>query len=112
MSEQQLSFDDYVRPAGELETRKAALLNRLRGHGWVTSRQLKEEGFSDRDLREIVENDFDFDIFSHPGSPGYKYFGEVTLEEFNKCHSLKSQADKMTHRYTGYYCRFHRGRVS
>jgi len=48
---------------------------------WHRSRELAVHGFNERELRSMVE-DSDGQIFSFPGSPGYKLFDFVTEEEF------------------------------
>jgi hypothetical protein len=84
------------------------LLNILRDGRWHTARELKVHGFSDRELRELVEN-ADGQVFSFPGSPGYKLFEAVTEYEFSQCASLKHQAERMLARYSRYQRRHHRG---
>jgi len=83
------------------------LVNVLRGKGWQTRRQLEALGFDERELREIVEHDSTGEIFSYPGSPGYKLYDEVTMEEFDRCVALKNQGDKMRHRWITYQRRRH-----
>lgn len=83
------------------------LVNVLRGNGWKTSRQLEALGFEERELREIAQHDDKGEIFSYPGSPGYKLFDEVTMEEFDRCVALKNQGDKMRHRWITYQRRRH-----
>jgi hypothetical protein len=83
------------------------LLSILRDGRWHTARELKVYGFSDRELRELVEN-ADGQVFSFPGSPGYKLFDSVTEEEFGQCASLKHQAEAMLRRYSRYQRRHHR----
>jgi hypothetical protein len=80
----------------------------LRDARWHTAKELKVYGFSDRELRGLVE-DSDGLIFSFPGSPGYKLFDFVTEEEFSQCASLKHQAEAMLRRYSRYLARHHRG---
>jgi len=87
----------------------AYLLSVLRDARWHTAKELKTYGFADRELRELVENS-DGQIFSFPGSPGYKLFDFVTEEEFQQCASLKHQAERMLARYSRYHARHHRGR--
>lgn len=76
---------------------------------WHKRRELEVHGFTDRELRELVENS-DGRIFSFPGSPGYKLFDFVTEEEFSQCASLKHQAERMLARYARYHARHHRGK--
>src|ERR1043165_7599440 len=86
------------------------LLLRILGDAqWHTARELKVHGFTDRELRELVENS-DGQIFSFPGSPGYKLFDFVTEDEFQQCSSLKHQAERMLARYSRYQARHHRGK--
>ncbi len=77
---------------------------------WFTSSELKAQGWTDRELRIIAEEDVFADIFSHPGSPGYKAFEHVTEEEFTRCQALRNQGKKMIRRYLRYYNRRHKGR--
>jgi hypothetical protein len=85
------------------------LLHVLSDGLWHTARELKVHGFTDRELRELVESS-DGQIFSFPGSPGYKLFDFITEEEFGQCASLKHQAERMLARYSRYHARHHRGR--
>lgn len=90
-----------------LESRTSDLMAALSGRGWMTARDLHAVGFTDRELRDIAEHDKDGLIFSYPGSPGYKIFDEVTVEEFTRCIALKNQGDKMVNRWVIYQRRFH-----
>jgi len=83
------------------------LIRILGDGGWHTARELKVHGFTDRELRELVENS-EGQIFSFPGSPGYKLFDFVTEEEFSQCASLKNQAEAMLRRYSRYQRRHHK----
>jgi hypothetical protein len=84
------------------------LLSILRHGRWRTAKELKVHGFTDRELRELVENS-DGLIFSFPGSPGYKLFDFVTEDEFGQAAALKHQAESMLRRYARYQRRHHRG---
>jgi hypothetical protein len=77
---------------------------------WMTKAQLEEQGFTDRELRELAETDVTGEIFSYPGSPGYKAYAFVTEEEFKHCHSLRSQGVKMIKRFLRYWNRRHKGK--
>ena len=85
------------------------LASALNDGRWHTARELAAHGFSDRELRNLVE-DSDGRVFSFPGSPGYKLFDFVTEEEFAQCASLKHQAERMLARYSRYQARHHRGK--
>jgi hypothetical protein len=85
------------------------LISILNDTRWHTARELKVYGFNDRELRALVEIS-DGQIFSFPGSPGYKLFDFVTEEEFVQCASLKHQAERMLARYSRYHARHHRGK--
>lgn len=91
------------------QNRLSLLVGVLRDGLWHTARELKVHGFSDRELRLLVE-DSDGQIFSFPGSPGYKLFDFVTEEEFGQCSSLKHQAERMLARYSRYHTRHHKGK--
>ena len=96
-------------PSGpDLAARTADLVDALRGRGWLTAKELQGAGFTDRELREIVQHDESGQIFSFPGSPGYKLFDDVTEKEFGRCIALKNQGEKMVHRWTIYHRRHHR----
>lgn len=85
------------------------LLAVLRTHGgWITRRELEACGFKDRELREISEADENADIFSYPGSPGYKLFSLVEDGEFDACAALKTQGEKMTEKWLRFQRRWHR----
>jgi len=106
----QLEIDFNVKEQAKramLESRTTDLLTALAGRGWVTARELHAAGFTDRELRDIAEHDKDGQIFSYPGSPGYKIFDEVTMQEFTRCIALKNQGDKMVNRWVIYQRRFH-----
>jgi len=87
----------------------AALQGVLLDGRWHTARELAVHGFTDRQLRELVEHS-DGRVFAFPGSPGYKLFDFVTEEEFQQCASLKHQAERMLARYSRYQARHHRGK--
>ena len=90
-----------------LDARLDDLVRALRGAGWQTAKQLRELGFSDRELRDLVEHDERGQILSFPGSPGYKLFDEATLEEIERSQALKSQARGMLRRFIRYQRRRH-----
>ncbi len=99
----------FTTPSGpDLAARTADLMAALRGNGWQTARQLEALGFGDRELREIVQNDDSGQIFSFPGSPGYKLFADVTEAEFDRCIALKNQGEKMIGRFMVYQRNHHR----
>ena len=93
--------------AAALESRASDLITALTGRGWTTSKQLHTEGFTDRELRTIVEHDESGSILSFPGSPGYKLFDEATLPEIERSIALKNQARGMLRRFVRYQCRRH-----
>lgn len=96
-------------PTGpDLAARTADLIDALRGQGWRMARDLYADGFTDRELREIVQHDDRGQIFSFPGSPGYKLFDDVTEAEFDRCIALKNQGEKMIRRWSTYHRRHHR----
>jgi len=76
---------------------------------WMTKAQLEAEGFSDRELRELAESDVTGEVFSYPGSPGYKAYAFVSETEFKHCRALYSQGKKMIHRFIRYWRRRHKG---
>jgi len=93
--------------AADLEARASDLIATLRGRGWVTARDLRAEGFTDRELRDIVEHDESGGILSFPGSPGYRLFDEATIPEIERSASLKNQARGMLRRFVRYQRRLH-----
>jgi hypothetical protein len=95
----------YVDETGQ---QLAYLLSILRDAKWHTAKELKVYGFTDRELRELVENS-DGKVFSFPGSPGYKLFDFVTEDEFLQSEALRNQARSMLRRYARYRRRHHRG---
>ena len=104
----ELQFEPVI-PAQEPHSRLAELIHVLQACGtWITARKLKEAGFTERELREIVESDSDGYIFSFPGSPGYKLFTLVTDAEFDHCISLRNQGKKMVRRWVNYQRRWHK----
>lgn len=109
MSEQpELDFAPRAQADPTAHERHAELLALLTSTGtWHTARQLAQAGFTDRELREIVETDLRGEIFSFPGSPGYKAFAHVTHEEFCRCEALRSQARRMLRRHITYTRRWH-----
>jgi hypothetical protein len=105
----QLDLDFADRPASETEDRLRKLIGVLQISGrWETRRELERLGFSERELRELVEQDREGRVFSYPGSPGYKLFDLVTDAEFDRCTSLRSQGEKMVNRFVIYQRRWHR----
>lgn len=117
MSEpEQLSLDLAARQRRALlDSRLAQLISVLRvcgGHEWMTARQLRERGFADRELRELVEHDDAGDVLSFPGSPGYKLFERAELAEIERAGALKNQARRMLRRHLRYVRRRHRGRIA
>lgn len=104
----QLCFQLTTPTGPDLAARTADLTDALRGKGWVKSRDLLEAGFTDRELREIVQHDDNGHIFSFPGSPGYKLFEDVTEAEFDRCIALKNQGEKMISRFVVYHRNHHR----
>jgi len=107
----QKEFEFPSTPSEVLDLRLKELVETLRGRGWMTSAQLKRDGFNERELRELVEfqtKERRAVVFSYPGSPGYKAFHDVTLEEFIACTSLKTQGEKMIDRYMLYMRNYHR----
>jgi hypothetical protein len=76
---------------------------------WMTKAQLEAKGFSDRELRELAETDITGEIFSYPGSPGYKAYAFVSEAEFKRCRALLTQGKKMIHRFIRYWRRRHKG---
>ena len=109
----QLHFQ--LRPSADpahIAIRLATLRATLRGQGWLTARQLADLGYSDRELRQLVEHDATGDILSYPGSPGYKLFTDASVEEIARTQSLRSQGRAMLSRYLRYQRRLHRGRAS
>jgi hypothetical protein len=103
---EQLELRPYEREP-EAGGRLKDLVNALRGRGWVPARQLRKEGFSDRELREIGEGDERAEILSYPGSPGDRLFSEATLQEIGRCVALKSQARGMLRKFIRYQRQLH-----
>ena len=110
MSEQ-LQFDLTKAPKRPfVSNRLEELIAILEGSGrWMKRSELQQLGFTDRELRELAEIDATEEIFSYPGSPGYKAHKFVTEEEFKGCSSLRSQGKKMIHRFIRYWRRRHKG---
>lgn len=98
-------------PAADLAERLGELISLLRGRGWMTRKRLEAEGFRERELRNLVQHDAAGDVLSYPGSPGYKLFGEATMEEIEHAATLRSQAREMLRRYFKYQRRKHKGRA-
>jgi hypothetical protein len=103
---QQLDLEFDARKQ-ELDTRLQDLINALRGNGWQTAAQLRSRGFTDRELRELVEHDERGEVLSFPGSPGYKRFDEATIPEIERAIALKNQARRMLVRHIRYQRRRH-----
>lgn len=107
MSAQQLELTaPAATPLGRMGDLVKILAERA---GWMTRRQLQEHGFTERELRELAENDTTVPptLFSYPGSPGYKLFRLVTHEEFKHCISLRNQGRVMTRRWIRYQRGWH-----
>ena len=83
------------------------LLSVLRDGEWHTARDLKVYGFSDRELRDLVENS-EGRILSFPGSPGYKSFDHATIDEIEQSKALLNQGRAMIRRFLRYKKRYHR----
>ena len=83
------------------------LLSILRDGRWDTAKELKVYGFSDRELRDLVENS-DGQILSFPGSPGYKLFDHVTIDEIEQAKALLNQGRAMIRRFLRYRKPYHR----
>jgi hypothetical protein len=107
----ELVLQPGARDAADLAAAKTDLFEVLRGRGWMTAKQLKELGFNDRLLRQIVEADEDAVFLSYPGSPGYRLFAEATLEEIEHTEALRSQGRAMLRRFVRYQRRRHRKAV-
>ena len=84
------------------------LISILRDARWHTAKELKTYGFDERQLRELVENS-EGQIFSFPGSPGYKSFDYVTEDEFQQAKALLNQGRAMIRRWLRYCRRHHKG---
>ena len=94
--------------AAIISKRRDRLIEILRSAGdWVCAKTLRGHGFTERELRIIVENDTTAEILSYPGSPGYKLSENATAIEFKRCLSLRSQARNMLRRFARYQRRFH-----
>lgn len=109
---EQLQFD-LLRRARQpfISARMEELVTLLEARGgWMTKAQLAQHGFAERELRELAETDATGEVFSYPGSPGYKAYRFVTEEEFTRCHSLRSQGVKMIKRFVRYWNRRHKGK--
>lgn len=91
----------------ELDARLSLLIETLRRNGWMTAAQLRGRGFTDRELRDLVEHDEAGEVLSFPGSPGYKLFDEATLPEIERAIALKNQARRMLRRHIRYQNRRH-----
>lgn len=112
MTAQQLELRDQAPAAPLLLGRMRDLVKVLTDRGgWMTRRQLQDQhGFTERELRELAENDNTIPptLFSYPGSPGYKLFRLVTHEEFKHCISLRNQGRVMTRRWIRYQRGWHK----
>lgn len=91
----------------ELDARLGELIRALRGRGWLTAAQLRDQGFTDRELRDLVEHDEAGQVLSFPGSPGYKLFDESPIPEIERSIALKNQARRMLRRFIRYQRRRH-----
>lgn len=91
----------------ELDSRLGELIRTLAGQGWTTAAQLRGQGFTDRELRELVQHDRTGQVLSFPGSPGYKLFDEATIPEIERAIALKNQARAMLVRHIRYQNRRH-----
>lgn len=83
----------------------AWLIGALRARGdWMTAAELlqaagKAETESNRRWLRALANASEGEIFSGPGSPGYKLTRDMTAEEYNHYrNATKHQADEMTAR--------------
>ncbi len=103
----QIELSLFSSTAADQAARLGELLRTLRGRDWITAKELKVHGFSDRELRDLVEHS-EGQILSFPGSPGYKLFDEATLEEIASSGSLRNQARAMLRRWLRYQRRLHR----
>jgi hypothetical protein len=105
MREPQLELPMFkIRPASE---NVQALIELLRGHDWLTSRQLAAQiGWSDETPREREDNGRKLRAIAAAsngriagGQRGYKLVSEMTGDEFHHFRNwMKSQADTMTAR--------------
>ena len=113
MTAQQLELTEQAPavplPIGRMGDLVKVLVANGGARGWMTRRQLQEHGFTERELRELAENDNTIPptLFSYPGSPGYKLFRLVTHEEFKHCISLRRQGDLMRRRWIRYQRGWH-----
>lgn len=106
---EQLTFEEALRQ----QDRLGELLTVLRAADrWMTRKELEKHGFGERELRELAECDDEARIFSYPGSPGYKAFDLVTVEEFQRCVALRHSAAKLARRFIRYQRRWHRGKAA
>lgn len=105
----ELDFEARQEAATQLDARLGELIAALRARsGWMTRRELEALGFDDRELRELGEHDYEGEVFSYNGSPGYKLFELVTDAEFDACIALKHQGEKMVAKWLKYQRRWHR----
>lgn len=111
MTEGQIDLDFSPRPVLEVHAafaRLKAVLAEAPGDGWLTAKDLRGAGFSDRELRAIAELDFDADILSFPGSPGYKLWARANEGEIEQAdRALIGQAKRMIARGLRYRRRRH-----
>ena len=103
MSDQQpeLDFSRHTLVEDVLAARLLELMSALGDGEWHNARGLSELGFVDRELRVLVEHSAG-QIFSYPGSPGYKLLASTTHEEFQRATALLNQGKKMIHRFVEY----------
>jgi hypothetical protein len=88
-----------------------ALVAVLTGKGWVEAAELARqlgEKWSDRKVRAVARAAAP-GIVSYPGSPGYKIWGECSVEEIDHAiAAFESQANDMTARALLYRNAYHR----
>lgn len=81
-----------------------------RASGWMTAAQIAKElgaKFTDRKVRKVASAAAP-EIVSFPGSPGYRLFGECTVEEVDHCiATFRSQGREMLKRSMLYSRKYH-----
>jgi hypothetical protein len=84
------------------------LIDRLRGHGWVTAQQLgADTEIRKRKIRAIAESAGGA-IVSYPGSPGYKLLDACTLKELQHGdRAMRSQLRRMAAKWKPIWRRMH-----
>ncbi|QYM80248.1 hypothetical protein K0B96_06440 [Horticoccus luteus] len=88
-------LDLTFRPAQPEAIDASALVEFLRGKGWMTAREICEATrWNDRLVREMASaSDV---VISYPGSPGYKLLADCTAEEYHRYRvARRSQARDM-----------------